>query len=84
MPSNTLDNIVGSRFQFVRCGDSRLALLTINSGSGAPGLFYLVQDTAFVSNAQRGDHVEVPDISHETGTRAAPMGASKVDIGAES
>ena len=50
--SVTLDNIVGSPFQLKRWGDSGLALLTINSDSGAPGVLYLVQDATFISNAQ--------------------------------
>jgi hypothetical protein len=46
--------LVGSPVQLVRWGTSGLAVLTINYGSGSPGMLYLIQDTTFVSNAQKG------------------------------
>jgi IPT/TIG domain len=49
----TLENIVGSPIQFVRWGNSGLAVLTINGGSGSQGMLYLIQDTTFVSSAPR-------------------------------
>jgi hypothetical protein len=50
--SITLDNIIGSPFQLVRCGDAGLALLTVNYDNGSPILLYLVHDEGFVSNAE--------------------------------
>jgi hypothetical protein len=50
--SITLENIVGSPIDFVRCGNSGLAVLTINGGSGSQGMLYLIQDTTFVSSAK--------------------------------
>jgi hypothetical protein len=52
--SITLENIWGSPIQLVRCGTSGLAVMTISeAGNGTPGMIYLVQDSTFVSNAQK-------------------------------
>jgi len=48
----TLNNLVGSPTQLVRWGPSGLAILTMNQGSGSPGMLYLVQDATFVSSTQ--------------------------------
>ena len=52
--SITVENLLGSPIQLVRWGSSGLAILTINYGSGSPGMLYLLQDTTFVSDAQMG------------------------------
>lgn len=52
--SITLQNLLGSPTEIVRWGTSGLAVLTMNQGgSGSQGMLYLVQDTTFVSNAQK-------------------------------
>ncbi len=50
--SITVDNIVGAPIECVRWGNSGLAVLTINGGSGSQGMLYLIQDTTFVSSAR--------------------------------
>jgi len=50
--SITIQNLLGSPIQLLRWGNSGLAVLTINEGSGSAGMLYLVQDATFVSNAQ--------------------------------
>jgi hypothetical protein len=50
--SITLQNLVGSPIEMVRWGDAGLAVLTINQGSGSPGMLYLIQDTTFVANTR--------------------------------
>lgn len=52
--SITLSNLVGSPIELIRWGNSGLAILTVNQGSGSPGMLYLVQDTTFVSAADVG------------------------------
>ncbi len=52
--SITLQNLLGSPIELVRWGNSGLAVLTMNQGGGgSQGMLYLVQDTTFVSNAQK-------------------------------
>ena len=52
--SITLDNLLGSPIELIRWGNSGLAILTMNQGgSGSQGMLYLVQDTTFVSDAQK-------------------------------
>jgi hypothetical protein len=59
--SITLENIIGSPIQFVRWGNSGLAVLTMNGGSGSQGMLYLIQDTTFVSSAlSTVSHVSKP------------------------
>ena len=54
--SITIENIAGSPIEFVRYGNSGLAVLTINAGSGSQGMLYLIQDTTFVSDATSADY----------------------------
>ncbi|MBS1866313.1 MAG: IPT/TIG domain-containing protein [Acidobacteria bacterium] len=47
-----VQNIIGDPTELVRYGDTGLAFLTSNGGSGSPGLLYLIQDATFVAKSQ--------------------------------
>lgn len=53
--SITLNNLLGTPIQLVRCGTSGLALLTLTQAGGSQGMLYLIQDSTFVSGARKSE-----------------------------